>query len=111
MGPTGGARREQRQREDNGLAFVQDGEEVKEEGDTGAGVLMAQANINAPDYCFKDEKCYHCNEQGHIARDCPKLADVNERGQIHAQFGIGLLQGGIGVKRSCLYLDTCTTND
>lgn len=122
---TGGKYRPlQRDGDDDGLVFAQEGDEecVEEEADVD-GANMAQQggarrapppqskqDFKAPNYPHKTKKCYHCNTLGHIARDCPQL-DQQGIGQIHAQFGYTLLQRDGVIKSSYLYLDTCTTNN
>lgn len=110
-----GMKRQARLGEEDGVAFVQEGETEEEEDNVEQGATMVQQkkekmDINAADYPFKDRKCYHCNKVGHIARDCGELSQT-ERGQIHAQFGVGLFQQNNIIKRNYLYLDTATTDD
>ena len=121
VGPsTAGGQYVQHAGDDDGLAFVQEGEEGDiEQTEEDEGVNAAQrrtfppkqkANINLPTYPHKTKKCYHCNTMGHIAVDCPQL-DETERGAINAQFGYTLLQKNNTVRTNYLYLDTCTTNN
>ena len=105
--------------EDDGLVFVQEGEEDEDAGvDEGANMaqrggyqMRPKADITTPEYKarYGDKTCYHCNKLGHIATDCPGL-DQKKMAAIYSQFGYSALQGNI-VKKNFLYLDTCTTDD
>ena len=91
----------QRDGDDDGLAFVQEGGEEADGAEDEDGVNVAQrgaaarrpvqkANIHAAHYPHKSKKCYHCGKDGYIVSDCPGL-DEDERGETNAQFGYSLL--------------------
>ena len=56
----------------------------EEEEDTGAGqalevnAIRRPTNLNQTAGGRDDRRCYECNEQGHIARDCPKKGQGDE---------------------------------
>ena len=79
---------------------MQEGEEEADGAEDKDGVSAAhrgaparrpvqKANIHAAHYPHKNKKCYHCDKDGHIARDFPGLEEA-ERGEINAQFGYSL---------------------
>ena len=98
--------------DEDGLAYIQDGVDEEEANGVAEGANMAQrggykprpkADITTPEYKakFGSKTCYHCNEKGHIASDCPKL-DQQRMAAIHTQFGYSALQGSIIKKKLSL---------